>query len=252
MEELQTAIKNYWAYRSISYGKQHMEELQATNKKNWKKYILKQLISANKPTKKILEVGTGPGFIAILLSEEGYDVTAVDISEEMLLQAKKNAGLHNNKIKWKIMDAESLSISDNTFDAVITRNLTWNLEHPDKFYKECYRVLKNNGLFINIDANWYNYLYDSNKYFEYKKDRENTKRKRIKDYYEKTNIEEMESIAKLLPLSKKFRPVWDFYALKKIGFTEINYQENINSLVLSEVEQINFRSTPLFYIRAIK
>ncbi|EJC3746425.1 class I SAM-dependent methyltransferase [Enterococcus faecium] len=252
MEDLQTAIKKYWADRSISYGKQHMEELQAANKKNWKKYILKQLISANKPTKKILEVGTGPGFIAILLSEEGYDVTAVDRSEEMLLQAKKNAGLHNNNIKWEIMDAEALSISDNTFDAVITRNLTWNLEHPDKFYEECYRVLKNNGLFINIDANWYNYLYDLNKYFEYKKDREDTKRKQIKDYYEKTNIEEMESIAKLLPLSKKLRPVWDFYTLKKIGFTEINYQENINSLVLSEVEQINFRSTPLFYIRAIK
>ena len=40
---------------------------------------------------KILDVGTGPGFFAILLAKEGYQVTAVDQNAEMLRCAQENA-----------------------------------------------------------------------------------------------------------------------------------------------------------------
>ena len=79
-------------------------------------------------------MGTGPGFFAIILAEAGIQVTAVDYTEEMLKEAKANAGELSENIHFQQMDAQNLEFPDETFDAVITRNVTWNLEHPVRAY----------------------------------------------------------------------------------------------------------------------
>lgn len=90
----------------------------------------------------LLDVGTGPGFFAIILAEAGIQVTAVDYTEEMLKEAKANAGELSEKIHFQQMVAQNLEFPDGIFDVVITRNVTWNLEHPVRAYQEWYRVLK--------------------------------------------------------------------------------------------------------------
>ena len=40
------------------------------------------------------------------------------------------------------MDAQALEFEDESFDVIISRNLTWNLPHPEMAYKEWLRVLK--------------------------------------------------------------------------------------------------------------
>lgn len=80
-------------------------------------------------------IGTGPGFFSIILAEAGYQVTAVDYTEAMLEEAKKNAGAFAQKITYCQMDASHLAFADETFDAVVSRNLTWNLEDPDRRIK---------------------------------------------------------------------------------------------------------------------
>lgn len=45
------------------------------------------------------------------------------------------------------MDVQNLAFQDETFDLVITRNVTWNLEKPVQAYKEILRVLKIKGIF---------------------------------------------------------------------------------------------------------
>ena len=54
------------------------------------------------------------------------------------------------------MDAENLYFADNTFDVVISRNLTWTLPNPQKAYSEWYRVLKPQGILLNFDADYGN------------------------------------------------------------------------------------------------
>ena len=53
------------------------------------------------------------------------------------------------------MDVQSLEFADNSFDAVVSRNVFWNLEHADKTYEEAYRVLKKDGILILEDGNYY-------------------------------------------------------------------------------------------------
>ncbi|MGX7172989.1 class I SAM-dependent methyltransferase [Enterococcus ratti] len=252
MENLQQEIIEYWGKRSRTYAKQHKEELQASKKNRWQKFLFPKLVTSEKKIKKILDVGTGPGFMAILLSEAGYEVTAIDFTQEMLAEAKNNAGSYKDKINWLKMDAQDLVFEDQTFDAVITRNLTWNLENPVLAYQEWFRVLKKKGILINVDANWYRYLYDEQIYKKYKKDRLITKKYQIKDYYENTDIPMMEHIAREIPLSKEIRPNWDEEVLKKLGFEQVVTVTDINSLVLDKVEQINFSFSPLFFIQAVK
>lgn len=69
----------------------------------------------------------------------------------------------DEKVSFFRMDAQNLAFMDNSFDVVISRNLTWNLEKPDQAYREWCRVLKSGGVLLNFDANWYGYLYDEEK-----------------------------------------------------------------------------------------
>ena len=127
-------IKNYWTQRSHSFAELRVRELNSIMADRWLREIAKYIPAGGQL--RILDIGTGPGFFAILLAQEGYQVTAIDCTAEMLAEAQANAGALAEQITWKQMDAQKLEFEDNTFDVVISRNLTWNLEHPDVAYRE--------------------------------------------------------------------------------------------------------------------
>ena len=222
----------------------------------WKNKLL-SLLEENFPGKnpeelKVLDVGTGPGFFALLLAEAGYQVTAVDVTEEMLKEAKKNTGVFAEKITWKLSDAQKLELGDCEFDAVFSRNVTWNLENPGQAYEEWVRVLKPGGLLCNFDADWYGHLYDEEKRSGYEKDRQRVEEKNLEDYYTGTDIERMEAIARQVPLSRQKRPQWDVEALKNAGLTEVSCDTEVWKQVWTEEEIANNGSTPIFLLSGKK
>lgn len=89
----------------------------------------------------VLDVACGTGDMMLELRRRGYDVTGVDISEEMLAIAKRK--VENGK--WKVADAESLSFEDSTFDAVTCAFGVRNFVHLEQGLKEMLRVLKSGG-----------------------------------------------------------------------------------------------------------
>lgn len=52
------------------------------------------------------------------------------------------------------MDAQALSYAEESFDVVLSRNLTWTLPEPEKAYREWFRVLKPGGWLLNFDADY--------------------------------------------------------------------------------------------------
>ena len=162
--ELLEQIEDYWTDRAEGYSQVNQEELAGDNRTNWRRELERHFPeNRTNETYKILDIGTGPGFFSIILAEAGYQVTAVDYTEAMLEEAKKNAGAFAQKITYCQMDASHLAFADETFDAVVSRNLTWNLEDPEQAYKEWMRVLKKGGILLNYDANWYHHLFDAEK-----------------------------------------------------------------------------------------
>ena len=77
----------------------------------------------------------------------------------MLAEAKRNAGPWQEAIDFRLMDAQKPTFTAESFDVVLSRNLTWVLEDPEQTYGNWRHVLKPGGLLLNFDANWYNYLY---------------------------------------------------------------------------------------------
>lgn len=249
--EIIDAVSDYWNVRSESYSKQNIAELHCSKRDIWKELILE-----NAPTKKklkILDVGTGPGFFAINLALDGHEVTAVDCTEAMLRKASKNAINYGVDIEFKYANAHELPFDDNTFDLIISRNVVWNLESPNKALKEWYRVLKDNGRLIYFDANWYLYLFDE----ELSKKIEISRRRAEKLFPEECDPAKyigfkMEEIAYDLPLSRKVRPEWDKEALCGCGYKIISIDGNIGNLVWSEREKILYEETPMFRVCAEK
>lgn len=245
-------IQAYWTNRAEGYSQVNQEELAGEQKNRWLAVLKEEFPRRDPKEIQVLDIGTGPGFFAIILARAGYQVTAVDYTEEMLRRARENAGPYADRIRWMRMDAQKLELADEQFDVVVSRNLTWNLEDPDAAYREWRRVLKKGGLLLNFDANWYAHLFDRTKREEYEEDRRNVQNLQLEDHYIGTDIDEMERIAREVPLSPIQRPAWDVQTLKKAGFHQIDTDEAVWKRVWSDVEKINYASTPMFLVKAVK
>lgn len=149
-------------------------------------------------------------------------------------------------------DAQNLEFEDESFDVIISRNLTWNLEKPVQAYQEWYRVLRPGGRLLNFDANWYGYLYDETQREGYERDRKNVEEYQLDDHYLCTDIDAMEEIALKVPLSRMQRPEWDQSVLDRIGFCEIKADVDVWRRVWSKEEKLNYGSTPMFMIQGCK
>ena len=256
MNNLKNEIHDYWTNRARGYSEYSQQEMADARRTMWRDKLL-SLLGNQFPEKepkeiKILDVGTGPGFFAILLAEAGYQVTAVDYTEEMLKEAQSNAGGLAECIVWKTGDAQALDVESNSFDAVVTRNVTWNLPRPDFAYKEWLRVLKPEGVLYNFDADWYGHLYNEEKRSSYEKDRRQTEEQNVEDYYSGTDIEKMEEIARQVPLSRLERPKWDIETMKKSGFLDVACDEEVWKEVWTEEEIINNSTSPIFLLTGRK
>ena len=245
----------YWTGRAATYSEVNQMELSGNGRVRWSNTLQEKICShfPNREPKdiRVLEIGTGPGFFAILMAEAGYRVTAVDLTPSMLDEARRNAGSLAGRIDFRQMNAESLSFPDASFDVILSRNLTWNLPHPEKAYREWHRVLRPGGMLLNFDANWYHYLFDRDAKERYEKDRENTRSCGIKDENIGERFDVMEDIARRIPLSRISRPDWDHRILSELDF-RVRTDPSIWKRVWSPEEKINFASTPMFLVQAVK
>lgn len=245
----------YWSQRSAGYSDVNKTELSGISRAMWKD-ALRERISAHYPgrdpgTIRVLDIGTGPGFFAIILTELGYSVTAVDLTPEMLDEARQNAGAYAGSIDFHEMNAESLDFGGSTFDVIVSRNLTWNLPHPELAYGEWCRVLTPGGLLLNFDSNWYSYLFDEEARLAYASDRAASEELGLGDQNVGENFDVMEDIAREMPLSKITRPAWDIEVLSGLG-CDVRADEHIWKHVWTAQEQVNFSSTPMFLISAVR
>lgn len=100
---------------------------------------------------KILEIGAGTGRYSLALASEGYDVTAIELSEKNLRILKSKI---NNEMKIKAIKGNALdlsSFSDNSFDVTLVLGPMYHLftkEDKIKALGEATRVTKNNGYIL--------------------------------------------------------------------------------------------------------
>jgi ubiquinone/menaquinone biosynthesis C-methylase UbiE len=146
-DSVKEKIRDFWNARGKVYDlyRPWSDEVREV----WKQELITIL---GDKKQKILDVGTGTGFIAITLAELGHDLTGLDMSEMMMAEAKKRATVHNLHIQFLQDDAENPDLPDNSFDCVICRHLLWTLPNPDNALKEWIRITRPGGKICIIDV----------------------------------------------------------------------------------------------------
>ncbi len=245
--QIKNRIVDYWTKRSDDFAMLRFEELNGYMANLWRNEFLKYLPNnTQEKMYRILDVGTGSGFFAILLAKQGYHVTGVDLTAAMIEQAKVLAQKENvsqEKIAFTVMDAENLDFADDSFDAVITRNLTWTLPHPIKAYKEWQRVLKKDGILLNFDADYGTQ--------DFSRDDRNLPKNHAHRQVNYDLREECELIKESLAINEQYRPVWDLKVLKDLGYHNIFIDDKIGKKLYKKHDKF-YNPAPVFMIKAVK
>jgi ubiquinone/menaquinone biosynthesis C-methylase UbiE len=200
---------DYWNLRAEGYSQTINEELSGPQKDDWTTFFQKHAPAKDFP--KALDIGCGPGFFSVILALAGYQVTAVDYTEHMLDEARKNAALYGVSISFQQMDAQDLIFADESFDLIVSRNITWNLPEPEKAYSEWLRVLRPGGKLINADGNFYYYMGDKDYLpFYYSCTKNHT-------HLEGIDVSIINHIGENNPLARELRPAWDIRMALDLG-----------------------------------
>ena len=247
-------IAAYWTKRSDSFLEQRRAELHSPLAMRWLDEIQKYLcskydskvindkITSQNKLLKILDVGCGTGFFTILLAKQGHNVTGTDLTPDMIENARILAKEEGTECEFQVMDAEHLSFPDQSFDVVISRNLTWTLPEAAQAYKEWSRVLKPGGLLLNFDAN-----YGATNFAETSDLPENHAHNQLGN----SLMQECEDIKRQLPISSYIRPAWDVEELGKVEMEQISIDLGVSKRVYKEKDAF-YNPTPMFAIAARK
>ncbi len=103
----------------------------------------------------LLDLGTGPGHIPLILAErhERLSVTGIDLSKEMLKIARlkvAQAG-YSRRIRLLEADAKKTAFGQNTFDVVFSNTILHHVSDPVAFLSEARRVLRPKGALLIRD-----------------------------------------------------------------------------------------------------
>lgn len=240
---MENQVVNYWTKRAVDFNTVRRNELNDSISDRWLKEILSRLPRGKKLS--ILDVGTGTGYFAILLSQQGHEVTGIDLTPAMLEQAEKNCECLQLSARFLLMDAQTLSFPDNFYDAVISRNLTWTLPEPEKAYSEWYRVLKPGGILLNFDADYAQNVRNENQRASYIRPDEVYGHCGVTKELETENA----MITLSMPASSLQRPSWDLGVLDQVGFGITGIDLEIGQRVLNEH---NLQDAPMFLVWGTK
>jgi SAM-dependent methyltransferase len=90
---------------------------------------------------RVLDVASGPGFIAAAAADRGADVVGLDFAAAMVADARARYPA----LMFREGDAQALPFDDASFDAVVMNFGMLHLARPDQAIAEAHRVLRPGG-----------------------------------------------------------------------------------------------------------
>ena len=90
---------------------------------------------------RVLDVATGPGYVAGAAAQLGAAVTGIDFSSAMVAEARR----YYPMVDFREGDAEDLVFADGSFEAVVMNFGLLHLGRPERALTEAHRVLRPGG-----------------------------------------------------------------------------------------------------------
>jgi 2-polyprenyl-3-methyl-5-hydroxy-6-metoxy-1,4-benzoquinol methylase len=105
--------------------------------------LIKYLENLDNKKVKILELGSGRGFLVKELDNKGFNIDGSDFNPINIQLAKKI-----NNVYLKNLDAENINLKDSTYNIVISVELIEHLPNLKSHFEEVKRILKIEGLYL--------------------------------------------------------------------------------------------------------
>ena len=98
----------------------------------------------------VLEFACGTGVVTLSLAPHVKSLTAIDISDGMIREAREKAGDHYPNLTFKNTGLWSDELVRESFDVVGAYNVLLYLEEPEKAIRRIYELLKPGGVFLSV------------------------------------------------------------------------------------------------------
>lgn len=102
---------------------------------------------------KVLEIGCGTGYFSKELVRTGADITAIDISPDLLLVAAQKVTANN--IIFQVENAYAMNLANDSFDFIVGSSVLHHLD-VEQALQECWRALKPGGILRFTEPNMLN------------------------------------------------------------------------------------------------
>ena len=134
-----------------------LDKFKATQREGWAHFAPLQAMTTEpaarlmkfagiKPGQRVLDVACGTGVVAVTAARHGADVTALDLTPELLSVARDNAQIAGVAGSWHEGDGETLPFDLDSFDVVVSQYGHMFAPRPDVAVAEMLRVLRPGGV----------------------------------------------------------------------------------------------------------
>lgn len=137
--------QNFWKAAADGYDAWIASDFQDQYDVNWS--ILTKYMD---PSRRLLDVGCGPGSLSIRLSSHCHEVWGVDVTPEMIRIAEQKVGCEPTNVYFQQADACELPFDSHSFDTVMSVNALQTMAQPESALQEMNRVLKPGGELLLI------------------------------------------------------------------------------------------------------
>jgi SAM-dependent methyltransferase len=116
-------------------------------------FELLKALKVGLPGQRILDLGTGVGFLTLRFAQAGAIVTGIDISPEQIDEARRRCTSLGLAVEFRTVPAEDTGLPPASFD-VITASQSWLYFDKTRAIPELKRLLRPNGVFLTSHFGW--------------------------------------------------------------------------------------------------
>ncbi|MGH3449109.1 MAG: class I SAM-dependent methyltransferase [Nocardioidaceae bacterium] len=144
-------IRDYWDTDAATYDRSASHHPSTPLQRSAWRGALSTLLPPT-PAQRVLDVGAGTGFLSLLLSELGHEVTAADLSAQMLQQLSRKAAADERSIT--VVESDATHVPAGPYDVVVSRHLLWLLPDPHEALRRWRQSTVESGRLVLVDNLW--------------------------------------------------------------------------------------------------
>ncbi|MER6987955.1 methyltransferase domain-containing protein [Saccharopolyspora hirsuta] len=152
------AVRDNWQQRAPAYDRFY-QNYPEHKRDDWRAAYRRIIddLCGDRPLR-VLDVGTGTGFLSTLLAELGHHVTGVDPATAMLDRAR--AATRGMDVRLVACGAHDVGTLGEEFDLVTARYVLWTLPAPVAALRAWREVLAPDGAVLLADGRWHSWQHD--------------------------------------------------------------------------------------------